>query len=347
LSKFNVFENLTKNYENILDVLKHRSVESNNSRDDKALAKELYGRFKDLKNVYLIFGLHEILSLWTSLLLRFQREEIDPSLLMKEIENFIGILKAKLETNQDSEVSYALQNLLSKNGHGINETVQAKLEFCHFMKEFSEILIENLHQRFPQTMLLKAARVLLIDDIMKERDPDKLVNFGVQDLRIVVEHFSQRRRCSFVSGDTGYAQEIIKDENVMREYTMFKFMIMYNHSEDEEFAKLSLHEKWYRVFALYGEIYKNFFQTIKLLLILPLSTVPCERLFSKKNLIKSRGRSCLKTMTLDHLLRCSLADEESIACKQREIVEHFLLIKDRFIKKYPRETSQTAGSKFS
>ena len=50
----------------------------------------------------------------------------------------------------------------------------------------------------------------------------------------------------------------------------------------------------------------NFADTALRFLTAPVSTVECERGFSRQNLIKTKTRNCLKTVTLENLMRISI-----------------------------------------
>ena len=59
----------------------------------------------------------------------------------------------------------------------------------------------------------------------------------------------------------------------------------------------------------YLDVFPNIIRLIKIAYTIPFSSVPCERGFSKQNLIKTKNRNNLSIDTLDKLLRVSLEDE--------------------------------------
>jgi hypothetical protein len=340
LSKSNVFTNLTKNYLNILDVLRERIGDSNKNKDDRVKAKELYSSLKTIKNLYLIFGIQEILSTWALLIKRFQKDNVDASLIMKDIENFQATLRGKYLSKQ-VDTPEMLKDLFKANNHGVCDDESFIEHYSCLMREISESLITNIKERFPQTKLLLSTRILCIDEILNETDHEKLVNISVDELKIILDHIALPKEFKTLKGKRDSTLEIVDRYNVLREFSLFKFMLHYNHQDDLEFRELSTEMKWSRVFKLYENLYGSLFKVIRIWLILPFSTVPCERLFSKKNLIKTRIRSRLRTKTLDTLLRCSLASSDTINTLQRDIVDHFLKAKDRFILKYSKKAQKS------
>ncbi|CAJ0871218.1 10681_t:CDS:10 [Entrophospora sp. SA101] len=61
----------------------------------------------------------------------------------------------------------------------------------------------------------------------------------------------------------------------------------------------------------YLDVFPNIIRLIKIAYTIPFSSVPCERGFSKQNLIKTKNRNNLSIDTLDKLLRVSLEDESN------------------------------------
>ena len=57
-----------------------------------------------------------------------------------------------------------------------------------------------------------------------------------------------------------------------------------------------------------SDVFPNVIGLIKIAYTVPFSRVPCERGFSKQNLVKIKNRNSLSIDTLDKLLRVSLED---------------------------------------
>ncbi|XP_077866709.1 zinc finger protein 862-like [Saccoglossus kowalevskii] len=55
----------------------------------------------------------------------------------------------------------------------------------------------------------------------------------------------------------------------------------------------------------YQEDFKDLLHLIQLMLVIPVTSAQCERVFSAQNRIKSDCRSSLATQTVEHLIRIS------------------------------------------
>ena len=119
------------------------------------------------------------------------------------------------------------------------------------MRKFAACLSENIQNRFPQTMLLKAGNLVHLEDYLKEDDLQKLVYFGVENLRIITEHLGCMRPYKTTKKKNDYADAVVRPEEVIRQFSLFKYMLYYNHRGDDQFMAKSLHEKWTMMFSIY------------------------------------------------------------------------------------------------
>ena len=55
----------------------------------------------------------------------------------------------------------------------------------------------------------------------------------------------------------------------------------------------------------YKSDYQDVLHLVEILLVLPISSAQCERMFSTQNRIKSAKHSCLETETIEDLIRIS------------------------------------------
>lgn len=78
------------------------------------------------------------------------------------------------------------------------------------------------------------------------------------------------------------------------------------------------------------DTFPNMVRLWQAILVLPISSVACERGFSKQNLIKSNRRQCLKVETLEALMRVSLLGPPDSTCIEwEEVYKIWELVKAR------------------
>jgi hypothetical protein len=203
-----------------------------------------------------------------------------------------------------------------------------------FLKLFGTHLLANIKARFPSRQLIKALNILNLEHLLTKEKDDQLIDYGINDLRIILDQFSVYRLYKINEETDDYYPGLVEGDRVHREFSLFKFMIFHNHKMDTKFRSKSQYGQWAFVFELYGELYAEFFKLIRLVMVLPVSTVSCERLFSLKNLMKTRTRNKLRTNTLDVLLRCSLAPDLEWKEYEQDILKHFVNGRERFVTKY-------------
>ncbi|GJP36275.1 hypothetical protein CLOM_g20803 [Closterium sp. NIES-68] len=95
-----------------------------------------------------------------------------------------------------------------------------------------------------------------------------------------------------------------KYNNAVTELWMFTSTMHSQHHHEDFFQALSntLRDSNWQL------SYPNIMLIWQAVAVLPLSTVDCERGFSKQNLIKTWARGSMGDITLGHLMRCSLLD---------------------------------------
>jgi hypothetical protein len=204
------------------------------------------------------------------------------------------------------------------------------------MKKFCKNLLENLKERFPNRDLVKSMNVFNIENVLRLDDDQNIVLYGATEIRMLADHYGRIKLYKRSSAKKDYLPALICREDVLIEFSHFKYMIYFSYKNDLKFRALRNDKKWAQLFNLYNERFKSLFILARIVLSFPVSTVACERLFSKKNLIKTKTRNSLKTRTIDMLLRIGLLEFAQFESLQQEVVERFLQTKTRFESKYKK-----------
>jgi hypothetical protein len=159
------------------------------------------------------------------------------------------------------------------------------------------------------------------------------VDFGKREILVLAEFYGKIK--SYKTGSKkDYLPAISSREDLTIEFSHFKYMMYFTYKNDLGFRHLRNDHRWANLFTLYADRFKSLFTVARIVLSLPITTVSVERLFSKKNLIKTKTRNSLKTTTVDILLRVGLVDYSEFHDKQKDIIDKFMTSKVRFEVKY-------------
>ena len=124
--------------------------------------------------------------------------------------------------------------------------------------------------------------------------------FGVEKLIVLVDHFGEKR---------GSNTHPVNPDDAKREWSLFKNHMFANaegSSEDDgPVTVFSLAEDMLSSKQMLGE-FPNMTKLLAISRVLPVSSVKCERGFSKQNLIKTRLRCSLTIESLQRLMRISI-----------------------------------------
>jgi hypothetical protein len=169
-------------------------------------------------------------------------------------------------------------------------------QFTRVKNGFIDNLIENLHSRFPDNDRLSV--VSICDPQRLPVAEDDLVVYGTYELKKLCEHYGSSKTL-----DSGTVMEPVIDSNcVQDEWIVFKQLMNSNFRP----CTLQGMMKKLNQSETLQEQYPNLLTLIALSLTMPVSTVDCERGFSKHNRIKIRTRARLQTSHVTTLMKISI-----------------------------------------
>ena len=170
----------------------------------------------------------------------------------------------------------------------------------HFEKSkigFLDAFVANLNSRFPaaDTTLLTSFSVLDPQKLPGEAD---LPTYGNAELDTLCEHYGSAK----VTNDGCELPAALDSEEVKDEWVMFKQLISKN------FRSCTIQVLLQRLTdnQTLSLQYPNITKLLTIALTLPVSTVDCERGFSRHNLIKTRLRSRLLTKYFSTLMKIAI-----------------------------------------
>ena len=172
-----------------------------------------------------------------------------------------------------------------ENGVQVKYYQQQKNILTTLMPTYVNKIVENLQDRFQDSGIVEKMKIVLPAHISKVAKSDLATcKYCVGEVVELAEHFKD--------------QNINKDE-VQVEYRQYKRLVLASYqSETLETVCGALNET-------YNDVMPNMAKLLKCCLLIPVSSVPCERDFSTQNRIKSRFRTTMATSTLNDLMRLS------------------------------------------
>jgi len=234
----------------------------------------------------------------------FQEKNIDLASVLPKVEAVIQSIKgyisgnlgkyftkfqaimATVDITKDGVSQYFL---LDQVKHRISYSEKQLVEAKSACEKFVNIVVENLKQRFDtcddQANLLQAFSTLFDPTYYPEQDSEQFHDYGTVEVEMLQKHF-----------------HALKPLEAEAEYRSFKFFV-----KSHLFKVATNMADICRLLILkHGDTYPMLAFLAAVALTVPMSSVDCERGFSRQNLIKTRIRSALHPISLDRLLKMSI-----------------------------------------
>ena len=282
LSHFKAIERLLKIYPAIIFTLKQLLKEGDIT---------IYGILKCLEEFSTIAHMHILSDLYTiidPLNLKLQKKDLS----FEVLEGSLIIAQASLKRMVEGQIGPCLArfiNGINKDRKFFSTTFPQESIDLDLIKrrnsDVAQMILLNINKRFEMVPSMKNFDIFRIESLKKINDLKKLKSYG----NIQINALSNIFRMNYT---------LIADQ-----WTKFKDLVLaYKDREEAEIWKLC--------FSL--EELTDLNKLLKIYLTIPISTVECERVFSRMNFIKNDTRSSLKTSTLDSLLNLTLNTSQDI-----------------------------------
>ena len=208
--------------------------------------------------------------------------------------------------------------------HKITDSPTQRDQFCSIKEKFLDQLIDNLKSRFPDSGTLHSFSIFDPQNLPIDSD---LASYGDKQLEVLCTHYGTAK----ITGSGKELPCVAEPMSLRDEWVTFKQLMSKNYrtcSIQSMATKLLQSE-------ISKEQYPNLLTLLTISLTLPVSSVDCERGFSKHNLIKTRIRGRLKTDHVSTLMKMSLDTPELSTClDQFDFKRAFVIwcnVKDRLI----------------
>jgi hypothetical protein len=158
--------------------------------------------------------------------------------------------------------------------------------FKRIKDTYIDAIIENLEQRFntDEVTILKAFHIFTAAGICRAAKVGPLSEFGINELSTNTDH---------------YGPILTSEEDCSKEYQSYKRVVHANYSG------MSFNDLVFVIGAEYSDQFPNLEKLLRISLLIPVSSVPCERGFSTQNRIKFKLRTNLSNHNLNTLCRIS------------------------------------------
>ncbi|MCO5578402.1 hypothetical protein L7F22_032243 [Adiantum nelumboides] len=304
----------------------------------KTGARAWYDKLRIYKVLFSIYMLADILHDMDMLNKVFQKETADVTSFSTSIEVTLSSLRRKLLSPSFAKDTLYLKDFMDSTKEGVlMHTNEAGEEYVHHLvyacmpgkdkdgipydfeggsvdaciamaKQFVQKTIECINERFPDMYFFNATKLFnpqfyARDD--KERE-EKCVLWLSRLLDLLGGHV--------VDGDA-----------CRKEFKAFVDVLYYGCEG------MNFRDAW-RIFSCtqhWHETFPNLMKLWQILLVLPISSVPCERGFSKQNIIKNDRRQSLRVHTLEMLMRVSLLGTDAKLLDWEKVYEGWEQVKDR------------------
>ena len=192
---------------------------------------------------------------------------------------------------------------LDYKGADVKDTKKQREQFAKDSKSFTEELICHLGSTFSDHHVMEAFKVL------SPKDAHSLTEVEQQRcLLLLVDHF----------------QNVVEKDIVLEEWKLFRFILSnerYSSDNMEEFMLHYLHKA--------AKTIPELSCLVAICLVIPVTSVACERGISAYNAIKTDYRSNLHVKHVDNLMHLFIQADELADFDFRSAFEYWIEMKDR------------------
>ena len=260
--------------------------------------------FRLLATTYLLV---DILPVLARLSKRFQRSHVD----FTTITDGVGVTTSTLTTFKSTPGS-KLQDFLSQipatpsssqsfyyMGHQISDSQKQRDDFIRNRTKLIDKLLDNLKSRFPDGGIVGSFSIL---DPQNLPSPTDLASYGNSEIDTLSLHYGDSKE----TDDGVEMEQVLNGQELKDEWVQFKQMVSKNLRD----ALIQGMAKKLLTNSEMQEQYPQMLNLLQLALTVPVSSVDCERGFSKQNLIKTKIRAKLKTENVSTLMKMSVDTPE-------------------------------------
>ena len=264
--------------------------------DNDCVAKGLYNSIRSYKFVVFTHFLCDILGMLAFLSRFFQKDNLDFSQVESAVRATISDITETYLAQDGSvggehltEILAHLQNPLIREDHEIVMKPSDRQECFTSIRLFAEAVVHNIEERFPDLPIWSSLRIF--DSLSYPSKATQLRGFGNEHVKILMDHFGQGKMVDGIE-----FEPMIDSSTFQREWTIFKRFVFDNY------RSLTFKELSKEIITKKSISFPAISNLLKFIIVLPMSSVPCERGFSQHNRIRSKLRQTLDVNTVKSLM---------------------------------------------
>ena len=252
-------------------------VASSNNPSDKGLLHDT-SQFIFLSTCNFLL---DAMSVMKKLVKVFQANDVDFSILQPIVQSAILTLQTQATTPGPRLASFLVavgDNSKEYLSHKISDTKPQRSQFANIREKFTEKLICNLQNRFPEeeTNLLNA--MVMFDMKQLPTSTSELALSGTTEHETLLKHYGEEKdgMVPFVDSDACKGEWMLLKQLVSKNY-----------------PSMEMRPLWELLYKKYRETFPNLVKLVSAAFAIPITSADCERGFSTQNRIKRANRSNL------------------------------------------------------
>jgi hypothetical protein len=299
LSKYKTLKSIHHSYLALIIYFYKRGKEDN-------LTRQIYSALTSMDFLLTTSYLLDITGVLHRLCKIFQKQEVDYSVIQNSVSSSIEVLDSNYIKTSELWKPLIVQDALRKieERHFRYEEVEIIFNevdlietYTKKIRPFVACTIEEIRARFPDSKILSSFAIFSVREYPK-METNKLRTFGSDSL-IQLSAFYGRKK-AHIADPSKFYLPLVSETGLLLEFNNFKVFSQTN------FMGLEKEESDYLMGTTCKEQYPNLFKLFKIVGCIPVSTVDCERGFSRQNLIKTKLRNRLRHDHLDQLMRIAI-----------------------------------------
>lgn len=248
--------------------------------------------------VAMTYTLLDILPVMDKLNIVFQREDVNLATIRPMVKSTVASLDNLLQQTGENESEFINREMINNHfkGHAVTYCSQTHRDAHKQVRnEFISHLQENLRGRFPDGELsLVESMDQIFSPCRYPASERELAEYGNEALELLAEHYGKEKTV-----EDKVSPAVLNPDILKRDFLQMKHVVRNSgHVHFSNVCKALLTE--------YSEIFPEFATLASIAMILPVSSVPCERGFSCQNQIKTKGRNKLKEVCVNRLMTIRL-----------------------------------------
>ncbi|XP_078607889.1 zinc finger protein 862-like [Branchiostoma floridae x Branchiostoma japonicum] len=302
LSFGNCIENIRRSLKSLFEMLREEAEED-------AQADGLFNELRNFKFIYVVYMLEDVFEQLNIMSKIFQTKGLDFSQVDPAVSAAIGSLRDIAAGHHGPSLTKLMEANLADLYPGVeisDNDDQTRAEVQNLTVNFVADVVRNLQDRFPQTELITAFKIMDPSKLPKHDQQARLHDYGTQDLETLLRFYGREDNAEDEEAedeeDNTPPPLTVDPDAARQEWAIVRQMMFRLRHRDVPIV--ATHEMWEELEIVHGtELFPNILTLATIARLIPMHTADCERGFSTQNRLKTKLRNRLSVTRLDTLLR--------------------------------------------